>query len=158
MPWTNTSSASSSISLTSSPIDYLPPPPSPADGTGRGFGRAMVLQGTITALKLVHQIVGLTPVPGLQGLVELVLNISELVNVGCNDACPADNRKLINLKNMYPAEDALIELAKKAGSFMVTLVEHGSIGSLSDCDAMKSAIEGLTKCVLPRLLTTLFSC
>lgn len=39
------------------------------------------LKGTITALKLVHQIAGIAPVPGLQGLIGLVLNISEIVNV-----------------------------------------------------------------------------
>ena len=51
---------------------------------------------------------------------------------------------------MYAAEDGLVELAKKAGSFMVTLVEHwqGSIVTFSDSDSMKSVIEGLTKCVL----------
>ena len=40
-----------------------------------------VLQGTITTLKLVQQIVGLAPIPGLQSLVGVVLNISEVVNV-----------------------------------------------------------------------------
>ena len=40
-----------------------------------------VLQGTISALKLVQQIVGLAPIPGLQSLVEVVLNISEVANV-----------------------------------------------------------------------------
>ena len=51
-------------------------------------------------------------------------------------------------KNMYAVEDSLVELARKAGSFMVTLVEQGSIATFSDSDAMKSVIEGLTKCVL----------
>ena len=52
---------------------------------------------------------------------------------------------------MNAAEDALVELAQKAGSFMVTLVSHmepGSISAFSDPDSMNSVIEGLTKCVL----------
>ena len=49
---------------------------------------------------------------------------------------------------MCGTEDSLIELARKAGSFMVTLVEHGPIDTFSESDPMKSAIEGLTKCVL----------
>lgn len=58
---------------------------------------------------------------------------------------------------MYTAEEALIELAQKAGSFMVTLVEQESISSLSDSDAMKSVIEGLTKCVLISSIIYYFS-
>jgi hypothetical protein len=54
---------------------------------------------------------------------------------------------------MYAADDALVELARKAGSFMVTLVEQGSIDTFSDSDPMKSVIEGLTKCVLPQSCT-----
>ena len=49
---------------------------------------------------------------------------------------------------MYAAEDGLVELAKKAGSFTVTLVEQGSIASFCDSDAMVSVIDGLTKWVL----------
>ena len=49
---------------------------------------------------------------------------------------------------MYGVEDALIELARKAGSFMVNLVEQGSIATYYDCDSMKAVIEGLTRCVL----------
>ena len=49
---------------------------------------------------------------------------------------------------MYAPEDALIDLARMAGSFMVTLVEHRSIDTVSESDSMKSAIEELTKCVL----------
>jgi hypothetical protein len=49
---------------------------------------------------------------------------------------------------MYAAEDALVELARKAGSFMVTLVEEGSINTFSDSSSVKSVIEGLTKCVV----------
>ena len=49
---------------------------------------------------------------------------------------------------MYATEDALIELARKAGSFMVTLVEQWSINAFSDSDSMNSVIEGLTRCVL----------
>ena len=52
---------------------------------------------------------------------------------------------------MYTAEDALVELAQKAGSFMVTLVdlvEQGSASTFSDPDSMNSVIEGLTKCLL----------
>ena len=66
--------------LTSSPVECFPPPPSPADAAGQ-CRTYTVLQGTITALKLIQQIVGLAPVPGLQSLVGVVLNISELVNV-----------------------------------------------------------------------------
>ena len=51
-------------------------------------------------------------------------------------------------KNTYFADDALIELAQKAGFFIVTVVELASIISLSDTDLIKSVIEGLTKCVL----------
>ena len=53
---------------------------------------------------------------------------------------------------MYAAEDALVELAQKAGSFMVTLVdlvEQGSVSTFSDPDSMNSVIDGLTKCVFP---------
>jgi hypothetical protein len=54
----------------------------PADSTQADESEMQtVLQGTITALKLTQQIVGLAPVPGLQRLVGVVLNISEAVNV-----------------------------------------------------------------------------
>ena len=53
------------------------PPPSPADTTGESRTHR-VLQGTISALKLIQQIVGLAPVPGLD---RVVLNISEIVIV-----------------------------------------------------------------------------
>ena len=56
-----------------------PPSPSPADTTGESRTHT-VLQGTISALKLLQQIVGLTPVPGLYSLIGVVLNISEVVN------------------------------------------------------------------------------
>ena len=72
--------ATTSGPLTSSPVECFPPPQSPADATSQ-IRTHMVLQGTITALKLVQQIVGLAPVPGLQSLVRVVLAISELVNV-----------------------------------------------------------------------------
>ena len=73
--------ATTSGPLTSSPVECFPPPPSPAYATSQ-IRTHMVLQGTITALKLVQQIVGLAPVPGLQSLVvRVVLAISELVNV-----------------------------------------------------------------------------
>ena len=49
---------------------------------------------------------------------------------------------------MYTVEDGLVELARKAGSFMVALVEQGPITTFSDSDSMNSVIEGLTKCVL----------
>ena len=55
-------------------------------------------------------------------------------------------------KDKYAAEDALVELAHRAGSFMVTLVSHmepGSITTFSDPESMNSVIGGLTKCVLP---------
>ena len=52
---------------------------------------------------------------------------------------------------MYAADDALVELAQKAGSFiviLVDLVEQGSVSTFSDPDSMNSVIEGLTKCSL----------
>jgi hypothetical protein len=51
---------------------------------------------------------------------------------------------------MFSVEDALVELTRTAGSFMVTLVEQESINTTSgsDSDSMKSVIEGLKKCVL----------
>ena len=49
---------------------------------------------------------------------------------------------------MHPVDDRLVELARKAGSFMVTLVEQGSIATFSDSDTMNSVVEGLMKCVL----------
>ena len=58
------------------------------------------------------------------------------------------NTDTIDSKDMYGTEDSLVELARKAGSFMVTLVEHRSIDTVSESDSMKSAIEELTKCVL----------
>ena len=70
--------------LTSSPIEYFPQPPSPADATQADPSKTQTvlqLQGTITALKLIQQIAGLAPVPGLQSLVEVVLKIAEVVNV-----------------------------------------------------------------------------
>jgi hypothetical protein len=63
-----------------SPIECFLPPPSLADAIGQSRTQT-VLQGTISALKLIQQIVGLAPVPGLQSLVGVVLNISEIVNV-----------------------------------------------------------------------------
>jgi hypothetical protein len=63
-----------------SPIECFLRPPSLADATGQSRTQT-VLQGTISALKLIQQIVGLAPVPGLQSLVGVVLNISEIVNV-----------------------------------------------------------------------------
>jgi hypothetical protein len=70
--------------LTSSPVSLrcFPPPPSPADSAQDGQGEThTILHGTITALKIVQQIIGLAPVPGLKSLVGVVLNISETVNV-----------------------------------------------------------------------------
>ena len=68
--------------LTSSPIDYFPPPSSVADPPQAGPSKTQtILQGTITDLKIIQQIVGLAPVPGLQRLVGVVLNIAEAVNV-----------------------------------------------------------------------------
>ena len=52
-----------------------------ASDTSGQSGTQTVLQGTITALKLTQQIIGLAPVSGLQSLVQVVLNISEVVNV-----------------------------------------------------------------------------
>jgi hypothetical protein len=54
---------------------------------------------------------------------------------------------------MYAVEDALVELARTAGFFMVTLVEQleGSISTFSDSDSesvMNLVIEGLMKFVL----------
>ena len=40
-----------------------------------------ILQGTITTLKIIQQIVGLAPVPGFQSLVGVVLNIAQVVDV-----------------------------------------------------------------------------
>ena len=66
----------------SSPIECFPPPPSPADAPQAGPSKTQtVLQGTIIALKLIQQIVGLAPEPCLQGLVGVVLKIAEVVNV-----------------------------------------------------------------------------
>jgi energy-coupling factor transporter ATP-binding protein EcfA2 len=113
--------------LTSSPIDCFSPPPSPADATQAGRSKTQtVLQGTITALKVIQQIVGLAPVPALQSLVGVVLNVAQAVN------------------DMYDVEEALIELARNAGYFMVTLVEQGAIAALSASDSMNSVIDGLT--------------
>ena len=60
------------------------------------------------------------------------------------------NTNAIDPKEMYGVEDALIELARKAGSFIETLMEQGpgSIATFSNCDSMKAAIEELTKYVL----------
>ena len=63
-----------------SSIECSLPLPSPADATGESRTHT-VLQGTICALKLIQQIVGRAPVPGLPNLVGVVLNISEVVNV-----------------------------------------------------------------------------
>ena len=40
-----------------------------------------ILQETITALRIIQQIIGLAPVPGLQSLVGVVLNIAQVVDV-----------------------------------------------------------------------------
>ena len=53
--------------------------------------------------------------------------------------------------NNYSVEDVLVDLAQKAGSFMVTLVsllEKGLVSTFSDPDSMNSIIEGLTKYAL----------
>ena len=63
-----------------SSIECSLPPPSPLDATDESR-TYKVLQRTISALKLIQQIVGLAPVPGLPNLVEVVLKISEVVNV-----------------------------------------------------------------------------
>ena len=108
-----------------------------------------VLQGTIAALKINQQIVSLAPVPGLQSLVGVVLNIAQVVDVSFSaHTSHMSNSNAIDPKNMYGVEDALLELARKAGSFIETLVEQGSIATFSNCDSMKAVIEGLTKCVL----------
>ena len=66
--------------LTSSTVRCFPLPPPPADSTGQG-GTHTILHGTITALKIVQQIIGLDPVPSLKSLVVVVLSISETLNV-----------------------------------------------------------------------------
>jgi hypothetical protein len=149
--------ATTSGPLTSSPVGCFSPPPSPADSQATGQIRThTVLQGTITALKLVQQIVGLAPVPGLQSLVGVVLNISEVVNVSFDTSAYSmrNNTNTIDPKNTYAVEDALVELAQTAGSFMVTLVDSEQIegsaistfsGSDSNSDTMNSVIEGLKK-------------
>ena len=149
-PAVRTLRASTFGSLTSSPTECSPPPPSPADATSTGQSTTRtVLQGTITALKLVQQIVGLAPIPGLQCLVGVVLTLSETVNVSFRAILfRMLDTNIIDPKNMYATEDALIELARKAGFLMVTLVEQGSIDAFSDSDSMNSVIGGLTGCVL----------
>ena len=47
---------------------------------------------------------------------------------------------------MYAVEDAFVELARRAGSFLLTLVEQQSI--LGPDSGMNSVIEELEKCVL----------
>jgi hypothetical protein len=54
-------------------------------------------------------------------------------------------KTIIDPQDMFTVESGLIDLAQKAGSFMVILVEQGSINKFSDSDSMKSAIDGLTK-------------
>ena len=74
----------------SSPIsEYFLLPLSPAPSTSEAYGGTTVLQRTITALKLVHQLVNVSPVRDLQCLVELVLNVAEIVNVRFDVACLA---------------------------------------------------------------------
>ena len=58
------------------------------------------------------------------------------------------NTNTIDPKDMNGAEDALNELARRACSFMVTLVEQRSIATFSDGDSMNAIIEELTRCVL----------
>ena len=67
------------------------------------------------------------------------------------------NTNTIDLKNTDSVEYGLVELARKAGSFMVTLVEQGSIATFSDSDCMNLVIEGLMKCVLITLIYYYFS-
>ena len=75
--------------MASSPtINYFSPPSSPVDDTGQAYRETCApLQETITALKLVQKIVGLSPVSDLKNLVGLVLNIAEIVDVGFDAAC-----------------------------------------------------------------------
>ena len=61
-------------------MSCFPPPPSPADATRRSRTHT-VLQGTINSLQLIQNMVALAPVPGLQGLVGVVLYISKVVDV-----------------------------------------------------------------------------
>ena len=51
-----------------------------APQAGRGKTQT-ILQGTIATLKFIQPIVGLAPVPGLQSLVGVVLNIAQVVDV-----------------------------------------------------------------------------
>ena len=62
------------------PPPRLQRPPYRANATRHDKTRA-VLQGTITSLQLIQNIVGLAPVPGLQSLVGMVLQISRVVEV-----------------------------------------------------------------------------
>jgi hypothetical protein len=143
------------LSVMSKPITKcFPPNPSPVGGSGETYGGG-TCDGTIIALKLVQRVVGLVPVPAVQSLVELVLNISKILNVRFDIRRHLTCRMLTILiqKKTYFADDALIELAQKAGFFIVTVVELASIISL-DTDLIKSVIEGLTKCVyLPRIFS-----
>ena len=53
-----------------------------ADAPWAGRGKTQtILQETIIALKIIQQIVGLAPVPALQSLVGVVLNIAQVVDV-----------------------------------------------------------------------------
>ena len=71
-----------------------------------------VLQGTITTLKLIQQIVGLAPaVPGLQSLSWSGPEYTEVVNVSFDatlDISRMCNIDIVNLKNTYAVESHLM--------------------------------------------------
>ena len=79
--------ANASVPPTSPPTTECFSPPLSTDIDEVYDRRCTALQGTITALRLVKQMVGLAPVPGLQCLVGLVLNISEMIDVSFDTAC-----------------------------------------------------------------------
>ena len=73
--------------------------PSPVDSIGEDHGGTYtVLRGTISSLKGLKQTAGLTLAPGLQSLVGLALNISEIVNVSFDTHASRVYSNTIDLK------------------------------------------------------------
>ena len=61
--------------------DCAAPPSSPADNLAFDRTNRRALHGSITALNIIHQLIGSSPIPGLQSVVATILKIAELIEV-----------------------------------------------------------------------------
>ena len=88
-----------SVPLTIQSVAERSSVPSRVDSIGEDHGGTYtVLRGTISSLKGLEQTAGLTLAPGLQSLVGLALNISEIVNVSFDTHASCVYSNTIDLK------------------------------------------------------------